>query len=423
MRKVLLSNVAMATLLSINANASMLDQVIYNVVGQVSNAIGARLGDEIYYGSSSGRPARVVHHRRHRKHRKHTKHKKVVTQKKKAPVVKKLSFTPQMKIQTALVALGFYNGRIDGEVNSYETRSAIKELNKKFGISNSASLKPEEKDALIYLGTLFKFDRNLIAKGSNKITKGKKLQTALKIHGVYNSKIDGLIGSGTKKAIIAYKEKYNLSSGSKLDFEEEYQLISSAKKKNESNIEETIASLKALGTSNVAQYNQNIQANQQAMQQMQPQKVNQVVYKPANSMNNQNQMQPQMQRVQPNVSPTMSQPTTPAPQNIPNSATPAQKIQTNNTSFANKTNITNQNTSSSMPNKAIEKSSTLTVIKEPTNTKEMEKVNINKQVTQNNAQTTLEQNKSKNATTLNSSNKEQLTDSNNTQKIVIKADN
>ena len=65
----------------------------------------------------------------------------------------------EMKIQKALASLGFYRGPMDGEVNSFETRSAIKEMNKAYEISDNASLKPEAKDALIFLGTLFEFDR------------------------------------------------------------------------------------------------------------------------------------------------------------------------------------------------------------------------------------------------------------------------
>lgn len=156
--------------------------------------------------------------------------------------------TDQMKIQKALASLGFYRGPIDGEVNSFETRSAIKEMNKAYEISDNASLKTEAKDALIFLGTLFEFDRYLIASGTDKRSKGKKIQTALKIHGFYFSKIDGVVGSGTRNSISEYKASKGLSSGAALDFEEEYQLVSTAKEINDKNIEDTIGSLKALGS-------------------------------------------------------------------------------------------------------------------------------------------------------------------------------
>ena len=214
------------------SQASMLDQVLYNVVGQASNAAGARLGDEIYYGSSRSAPQRV-HHVKHRKHK---------TKRYVAP-----RDTPEMKIQRALSSLGFYRGRIDGAINSFETRSAIKDLNIAYGISNNASLQPEAKNSLIFLGTLFDFDRYLISRGGGKKTKGKKIQVALKIHGFYFSKIDGDVGPGTRKAISEYKSSMGGSYGGTLDFEEEYQLVSSAKVKNDKNIEDTIGSIKVLG--------------------------------------------------------------------------------------------------------------------------------------------------------------------------------
>ena len=120
-------------------------------------------------------------------------------------------------------------------------------MNIAYEIGNTASLKPEAKDALIFLGTLFEFDRYLISSGTDKRSKGKKIQTALKIHGFYCSKSEGVVGSGTRNSITQYKTSKRLSHGASLDFEEEYQLVSSAKQMNDKNIEDTIGSLKGLG--------------------------------------------------------------------------------------------------------------------------------------------------------------------------------
>ena len=233
------------------SEASMLDQLIYNVAGQATNAAGARLGDEIYYGSS--RSATPSHHVKHRKHRKHKKQRYVAPRD-----------TPEMKIQRALSSLGFYRGRIDGEINSFETRSAIKGLNIAYGISTGASLQPVEKDALVFLGTLFDFDRYLISRGGDKRAKGKKIQVALKIHGFYFSKIDGDVGPGTRKSIAEYKSSIGGSYGGALDFEEEYQLVSSAKVKNDKNIEDTIGALKVLGVKRQMTQQPTIQPRQTA---------------------------------------------------------------------------------------------------------------------------------------------------------------
>ena len=123
--------------------------------------------------------------------------------------------TDEKRIQKALSSLGFYRGRIDGEVNSFETRSAIKDMNIAYEISSSASLKPEAKDTLIFLGTLFELDRYMIARNNDKRTKSKKIQAALKIHGYYHGKIDGAIGKGTRGSIAEYKGNNGMSySGS-----------------------------------------------------------------------------------------------------------------------------------------------------------------------------------------------------------------
>ena len=136
---------------------------------------------------------------------------------------------------------------ITSEVNSFETRTAIKEMNNAYGIGNTASLKPEERDTLIYLGTLFVFDRNLIARGNDKITRGKRIQTALKVLGFYHGKIDGSVGPMTRSSIAAYQQAYGLGASPQLDFEAEYQLISSARAANDKNINDSIAALKSLG--------------------------------------------------------------------------------------------------------------------------------------------------------------------------------
>jgi len=215
------------------AHADFADGLVGGLVG---GAVGSVITNEVY---NANKPAPVAAPAQSRQS--HT------TYQKRYVAPQNIS---EMKIQKALTSLGFYHGRIDGEVNSYETRSAIKEMNVAYEIGDTASLKPEAKDALIFLGTLFEFDRYLIARGTDSRTKGKKIQTALKIHGFYFTKIDGAVGSGTRRAIGDYKAAKGLSYGTALDFEEEYQLVSSAKEINDRNIEDTIGSLKALGSKN-----------------------------------------------------------------------------------------------------------------------------------------------------------------------------
>ena len=220
-------------------NVAQADFVDGLVGGLVGGAVGSVITNEVY---KSNAPAPAAAPAPARQQRSTKRQKRAV-----AP-----QNTVEKKIQKALAGLGFYRGNIDGEINSYETRSAIKEMNIAYEISNDASLKPEIKDSLTFLGTLFEFDRYLIARGTDKKSKGKKIQTALKIHGYYFGKIDGSVGPGTRNSIAQYKDVNGLSPGNALDFEEEYQVVSSAKQKNDKNIEDSIAALKGLNAQQAA---------------------------------------------------------------------------------------------------------------------------------------------------------------------------
>ncbi len=212
------------------AQASFSDGLIGGVVGGV---VGSVITNEVY------------HKKRHKKRRvKKRRAKKKHVKRYVAPKPKII--TSEMKIQKSLTSLGFYRGKIDGEVNSYETRSAIKAMNVAYEVGDTASLSPRARDSLIYLGDLFTFDRVLIAQDNGKKAKAKKIQAALKIHGFYHDKIDGAIGSGTRRNIAEYKMARGLSSGTSFDFEEEYQLVSSAKQVNDKSMDDAIASLKAV---------------------------------------------------------------------------------------------------------------------------------------------------------------------------------
>ncbi len=213
------------------AYADFVDGLVGGVVGGV---VGTVVTNEVYRNGHRHRVRHVRHVRRRHAVRHHHKTYK-------APIH---ALTPEKKIQKSLSALGFYHGAIDGQINAYETRSAIKAMNTAYERGNTATLDPHTKDTLIYLGDLFTLDRYLVARGSDRRTKGKKLQAALKIHGTYHGKIDGAVGRGTRAAIADYT-----GGSTSLGFEEEYRLIESAKKKNDRNIEDAIASIKGHRTS------------------------------------------------------------------------------------------------------------------------------------------------------------------------------
>ncbi len=198
------------------------DAVVGGVVGGV---VGSVITNEIYHGRR--------HHTTHRTYRRRQR----------TPVD-----TDEMKIQRALKSLGFYRGPIDGQINSYPTRSAIKELNRAYEIGDTAYLSPQERDALIYLGTLLQMDQALGTQGNDRRSRTKRIQAALKVLGFYTGKLDGSSGPMTRRAIADYRRANGLTPGYRLGYEDEYRLITTAKQSNDRNIEETLASLKRLGT-------------------------------------------------------------------------------------------------------------------------------------------------------------------------------
>ncbi len=206
------------------AEAGFGDAVVGGVVGGV---VGSVITNSVYHSSHSSSHSSTRHYRK--KHRSE-------------PVE-----TDEMKIQKALKSLGFYRGPIDGQLNSFETRTAIKELNRAYEIDDTAYMSPQERDALVYLGTLLDFDKKLAATGNSRRVKNKRIQTALKILGFYHGKIDGSTGPMTRRAIADYRMANGFGSGYKLGYEDEYRLISTARKGNDRNIEDTIATLKRMG--------------------------------------------------------------------------------------------------------------------------------------------------------------------------------
>ena len=154
------------------------------------------------------------------------------------------SVSDEMKLQTSLLGLGYYHGVIDGEINNFETRKAIKAMNQAFGKGDILFLDDQAKKMLIYLADIYGFKQNLTSNDTSEDSKNIKLQTALKVLGFYHGEIDGLVGSETRSSILQYKEANNMNKDDKLDVEEGHQLVSKAIDKNRQYIEEAKEGLK-----------------------------------------------------------------------------------------------------------------------------------------------------------------------------------
>lgn len=177
----------------------------------------------------------------------HTKKEGASNHRRKAPAKRKAAkaavVSDEMKIQQALAGLGFYSGKINGNINDYATRNAIKQMNMAYNISDNTLLDKETSNQLVYIGTLFDLDKKLRPTSNSEKAKAIQLQTALMVQGVYTSKIDGAIGKGTRSSISMYRQAEGMTDGNSLNQNETYNLVVASMDKNKVNIESAVAAI------------------------------------------------------------------------------------------------------------------------------------------------------------------------------------
>lgn len=61
----------------------------------------------------------------------------------------------EKKIQAALAVMGFYDGKLDGDFDTFDSRTGIKKLQKHFSLEETGFLSEQEKSQLTYLSNLF----------------------------------------------------------------------------------------------------------------------------------------------------------------------------------------------------------------------------------------------------------------------------
>ena len=152
------------------------------------------------------------HHRsRHRKHRYHT-------------------ISDEKKWQTALKFLGYYQGKINGDLLTTESYEAIKQFQERQQYFATGLLEKESKEYLSKVYNTIALKNYLDYEGKNRKMNRKKLQAALAAEGVYQGKIDGVVGKKSEESILSYKKSLdqNMTSTS-LSEEEEVHLIDEAK--------------------------------------------------------------------------------------------------------------------------------------------------------------------------------------------------
>ena len=156
-----------------------------------------------------------MHHNKHR-HSRHTQREQRVTD--------------ETKWQLALQYLGYYHGKIDGDLLTPESYHAIDLFQHKYQALASGLLDERFKPYLSDIYLQLKMKKDLSYEGKNKRKNSKKIQTALQIMGFYEGKIDGKAGKKTKSAMKQYldRKENNNTNEKQFDTDTKKELIQNA---------------------------------------------------------------------------------------------------------------------------------------------------------------------------------------------------
>ncbi len=151
-----------------------------------------------------------------------------------------------VKIQKSLQNMGCYSGLVDGNIETFESRKAIKLMNEKVGNGKSPFLTKETRAILIELSAPYEIDNLLSSDNNNSSLKAKniKIQTSLKILGFSNSISDGIMGSRTWARVVNYKKANGLNSKPSLTPQERIDLVNRAIEQNSDTIDKLKEGLK-----------------------------------------------------------------------------------------------------------------------------------------------------------------------------------
>ena len=131
-----------------------------------------------------------------------------------------------VQVQNALTSLGYYAGPLDGNLDSYESRSAVMSYQSQYGLPQTGLLQSDVKSILKYQGEVAELSGHLNYLGFEQLEKNKRLQSGLKVQGYYTAKVDGVVGRGTQNAVRLYQQANGLPITGVLTPDEEAELVS-----------------------------------------------------------------------------------------------------------------------------------------------------------------------------------------------------
>lgn len=133
--------------------------------------------------------------------------------------------------QRALKFLGYYHGKIDGDLYTKASYDAVKRFQEKRQELSTGFLEEPSKIYLSHIDHILTLDSYLNMSTKHKRGKNKKIQAALAIEGFYSGHVDGKLGKKTKHSIRRYKMAADLNGTNTtvLTAEEKEALIEKAK--------------------------------------------------------------------------------------------------------------------------------------------------------------------------------------------------
>jgi hypothetical protein len=182
--------------------------------------LDAAVLDDLFNSIHQDTTHKKYHKRRYRKH-----HHRTVSDKE--------------KWQISLKFLGYYHGKIDGDLLTPESYNAIKDFQQRNQYFGAGILEHDSKEYLMRVYEAIRLNNYLNYEGENRQKLDRKIQAALAAKGIYPGKIDGRIGKKTKNAILVYRQslEQNVSNEGGLSPEEKDRLFVDAKNLLEKRLE------------------------------------------------------------------------------------------------------------------------------------------------------------------------------------------
>jgi peptidoglycan hydrolase-like protein with peptidoglycan-binding domain len=132
-----------------------------------------------------------------KRHRHHLQHKEL---------------SSEAKWQTALQYLGYYQGKIDGDLSTQASFDAIIAFHAKHHEIETGFLEEADKPYLSEIYHTLLLKKYLSYTGKNRKRKYQKLQAALAIESFYKGKIDGNFGKASKEALNRYSAQFDTNT-------------------------------------------------------------------------------------------------------------------------------------------------------------------------------------------------------------------